>query len=73
MDWIDKFRASRKAQPAHQRVDNILATEYARKTIADRGKTSADRAALLDAKITDEIRRRQVSLIVGYVLSVRAR
>jgi hypothetical protein len=63
MGWIDKLRASAKAQPAHRRVDNALPTEYARKAIAGRGAEPADRGVLLDANTTAEIKRRQVSLI----------
>ena len=73
MGWMDKLRASAKAQPAHRRVDNALSTEYARDVIAGRGAEPDRRGALLDAKTTAEIKRRQVSLIVRYVMSVRAR
>ena len=73
MRWIVKLRESSKAQPSQRRVDNPLATEYARDAIAGHGEKPADAGGPPDAVLTDEVKRQQVSLIVRYCVLVRAR
>ena len=72
MGWIDKFRKVRKGQPSRY-WDTVRANDQWRDELAGRGERPTDGVAPLSANVADDIKRRQVSLIVRYVMSVRAR
>ena len=70
MGLIDIFRSSRETAPADPRDENVIdGAPY------DAHLASAHSAVALgpDAEIPEEIKRRQISLAVRYVISMRAR
>ena len=74
MSWINKFRPTAPAPPVRSRDEKVLSTDRSRREIDRRDEKMAEGVATFGAKIIpDEIKRRQISMIVRYVLSVRAR
>jgi len=75
MDWMNRFRASGKAEPADPADETVInGTPYdARKEMRNGPQNTAPPGDPRDAGIAEEIKRRQVSAVVRYVAAVRAR
>lgn len=75
MSWISRFRASGRAQQAASgdeiAIDGVLYDAH--NAIRSRPENPDDSAEGADAAIAEDIKRRQVSLALRYVLAVRAR
>ena len=75
MIWIGRFPASREAEPAAPR--RPTASHGARYDAHNAMRSSRENVAapseILGGEIAEEIKRRQVSLALRYVLAVRAR
>ena len=71
MDWMNRFRASGRAEPADPTDETVIngAPYDAPKEI----RYPAAPGDPSDANITEEIRQRQVSALVRYVAAFRAR
>lgn len=75
MSWISRFRAPGKAQQATSGDEIAIdGVPYdAHNAIRSRPEDPHDSAEGADAAIAEDIKRRQVSLALRYVLAVRAR
>lgn len=77
MSWISRFRASGKAQQAASGDEIEIAIDRvpydAHNAIRSRPENHDESAEGADATIAEDIKRRQVSLALRYVLAVRAR
>ena len=74
MVWISRFRGSGKDDPADPWDETVIngALDNAHKAIQSSTENAAAPGSL-DAQIAQEIKRRQISLVVRYVSAVRAR
>ena len=74
MDWISRFRASGKAEPGDPADETVIkgAPYDAHKAVRSSRQSPAGPGDP-DAHIAEEIKRRQISLVVRYVAAVRAR
>ena len=75
MSWINAFRASgeaERADPVYETVINGAAYD-ADKAIRSGAETAATPIGAPDARVAEEIKRRQISLALRYVAAVRAR
>jgi hypothetical protein len=75
MGWINRFREATDAEPARPEDETIInEAPYARFNVV---RSSAEKptaaGAPQNADIADEVKRRQISLAVRYVATVRAR
>ena len=75
MDWMNRFRASGRAEPADPTDETVIngAPYDAQKEIRNSPQYSAAPGDSSDAGIAEEIRQRQVSALVRYVATFRAR
>jgi hypothetical protein len=76
MSRINTFRASGEAKPADDPVDETVingAPYDADKAIRSGAENPAIRVDAPDARVAEEIKRRQISLALRYVAAVRAR
>ena len=75
MGWISRFRGSGEAELAKPWNETVIdgAPYDADKPMRSRRESPAAPGDRPDAQIADEIKRRQVSLVVRYVTAVRAR
>ena len=75
MNWIGRFRASGKAEPAVPRGETAIhSVQYdARNAIWSGPESAPAPSESLGGEIPEEIKRRQVSLALRYVMAVRAR
>jgi hypothetical protein len=75
MGWISRFRGSGEAKLANPWNGTVIngAPYDADKAIRSRRESQVAPGDRPDARIAEEIKRRQVSLAVRYVASVRAR
>jgi len=69
MSWINRFRASGRAEPADPWNETVINTRKATRGSPE-NPAAAERPG---AHIAEEIKRRQLSLAVRYVAAVRAR
>ena len=75
MDWMNRFRASGRPEPADPADETVINgapydAHMAIRSGADNPATPIDAP---DARIAEEIKRRQISLALRYVAAVRAR
>ena len=75
MDWMNRFRASGRAEPADPTDETVIngAPYDAQKEIRNSPRYPAAPGDPSDAGIAEEIRQRQVSALVRYVAAFRAR
>jgi hypothetical protein len=75
MSWINAFRASGEAERADPSDETVIngAAYNADKAIRSGAKTAATPVGAPDARVAEEIKRRQISLALRYVAAVRAR
>jgi len=75
MDWMNRFRASGRAEPADPTDETVIngAPYDAQKEIRNSPRYPAAPADPSDAGIAEEIKQRQVSALVRYVAAFRAR
>lgn len=75
MTWIGRFRASFEAEPAALRHGTAIAgVQYdARNAIGSGPENGPAPGESRSGQIPEEIKRRQISLALRYVLAVRAR
>ena len=75
MGWISRFRASGKRELTDPWNETIIngAPYNAHKAIRSSPESPAAPGERPDAHIAEEIKRRQLSLVVRYVAAVRAR
>lgn len=75
MVWISRFRGSGKDEPADPQDETVInrALYNAHKAIRSSAENAAAPGDSPDAQIAQEIKRRQISLVVLYVSAVRAR
>jgi len=75
MDWMNRFRASGRAEPADPTDETVIngAPYDAQKEIRNSPRYPAAPADPSDAGIAEEIKQRQVSALVPYVAAFRAR
>jgi hypothetical protein len=75
MGWMSRFGASREAEPVDPSDETVMngAPYDAHKAIRSSPKSPAAPGDRPDARIAEEIKRRQISLVVRYVAAVRAR
>ena len=75
MSSIDKFRAPREAEPAAARRETAIHNPPydARTAMWSSFENAAAPSEIRGGAIPEEIKRRQVSLALRYVLAVRAR
>ncbi len=75
MNWIGRFRASGEAEPAAPRRETAIpgAPYDASNAIWSSPESVPPPSESLGGEIPEEIKRRQVSLALRYVLAVRAR
>ena len=75
MDWMSRFRASGRAEPADPADETVIngAPYDATKEIRNSPQYPAAPGDPSDAGIAEEIRQRQVSALVRYVAAFRAR
>jgi hypothetical protein len=75
MGWISRFRRSGEAEPTAPLDGAIVggAPCDAHKVIRSNPRNAAAPSERRDGQITEEIKRRQLSLAVRYVAAVRAR
>jgi hypothetical protein len=75
MGWIGRFRAPGEAEPAGAWDESVTkgARYDARRAIRSSPENPAAPGDRPDAQIAEEIKRRQLSLAVRYVVAVRAR
>ena len=75
MVWISRFRGSGKDEPADPWDETVIkgAMYNAPKAIRSSAENAAAAGDSADAQIAQEIKRRQISLVVRYVSAVRAR
>jgi hypothetical protein len=73
-DWISRFRTSRKAEPADPADETVInGVPYdAQKGIRSSPENLSAPGDRTEA-IAEEIKRRQISAVVRYVATVRAR
>jgi hypothetical protein len=75
MSWINAFRASgedERADPSDETVINGAPYD-AHEAIRSGAETAATPVGAPDARVAEEIKRRQISLALRYVAAVRAR
>ena len=74
MVWLSRFRGSGKDEPADPWDETVIdgALYNAHEAIRSSPKNAAAPGSL-DAQIAQEIKRRQISLVVRYVSALRAR
>jgi hypothetical protein len=74
MVWLSRFRGSGKDEPADPGDETVIdgALYNAHEAIRSSPKNVAAPGSL-DAQIAQEIKRRQLSLVVRYVSALRAR
>jgi len=75
MSWINAFRASGEAERAAPSDETVIngAPYDAREAIRSGAETAATPVGAPDARVAEEIKRRQISLALRYVAAVRAR
>jgi hypothetical protein len=75
MGWMNRFRASGEAEPDHPSDETVMngASYGAHKAIRSTRESPAAPGDRPDAYIAEEIKRRQISLVVRYVAAVRSR
>ena len=75
MSWIGRFPASREAEPAAARRDTAIHDPPydARNAMWRSSENAAAPSEIPGGEFLEEIKRRQVSLALRYVLAVRAR
>jgi hypothetical protein len=75
MSWINAFRTSGEAEPADPAYETVIngAGYDADKAIRSGAETAATPVGAPDARVAEEIKRRQISLALRYVAAVRAR
>jgi hypothetical protein len=75
MSRIDTFRASGEAEPADPSDETVInGVPYdAHEAIRRGAETAATPVGAPDARVAEEIKRRQISLALRYVAAVRAR
>jgi hypothetical protein len=75
MDWMNRFRASARAEPADPTDETVIngAPYDAPKEIRNSPRYPAAPGDPSDAGIAEEIKQRQVSALVRYVAAFRAR
>jgi len=75
MDWMSRFRASGKAEPADPADETVIngAPYDVRKEIRNSPQNPAAPGDPPDAGIAEEIKQRQISAVVRYVAALRAR
>jgi hypothetical protein len=75
MVWISRFRGSGKDEPADPWDETVIngALYNAHKAIRSSSASAAAPGDSPDAQIAQEIKRRQISLVVRYVSALRAR
>ena len=75
MSWINAFRASGEAERADPSDETVIngAPYVAHDAIRSGAETAATPVGAPDARVAEEIKRRQISLALRYVAAVRAR
>ena len=75
MSWTDTFRASGEAKLADPADETVIngAPYDAREAIRSGAEKPATPVDVPDARVAEEIKRRQISLALRYVAAVRAR
>ena len=75
MDWMSRFRAPGKAEPADPADETVIngAPYDAQKEIRGSPQNAAAPGDPSDAGVAEEIKQRQISAVVRYVTALRAR
>jgi len=75
MDWMNRFRASGRAEPADPADETVIngAPYDAQKEIRNSPQYPVAPGDPSDAGTAEEIRQRQISAVVRYVTALRAR
>ena len=75
MDWMNRFRASGRAEPADPADETVIngAPYDAQREIRDSSRYPAAPGDPSDAGVAEEIKQRQVSALIRYVAAFRAR
>jgi hypothetical protein len=75
MSWINAFRASGEAERAAPSDETVIngAPYDAHEAIRSGAEAAATSVGAPDARVAEEIKRRQISLALRYVAAVRAR